>query len=121
MLVVVGPQRDGVVRDLRDLAVRAAQAGDHAGDQQRHAVAAGVDDAVLAQDRQQLRAALDRRLRRLERLLEHLGQHRVLLLVGGVASSRRGRSMCASSVATRCAISRTTVIIVPSAGSRTDE
>ena len=28
--------------------------------------------------------------------------------------------MCASSVATRCAISRTTVIIVPSAGSRTD-
>ena len=99
----------------------AAQAGDHARDQQRHAVAAGVHHAVLAQHGQQLGTALDRCLGRLERLLEHLGEHLVLLLVGGVARRAAACCMCASSVATRCAISRTTVIIVPSAGSRTEE
>ncbi len=76
-------ERNGVVRDLRDVVVRAPQAGDQSRDQQRDAVAAGIHDTVLAQDREQLRSALHGLLRRLERLLEHLGQHLVLLLVGG--------------------------------------
>ena len=79
------------MRDLRQVRLLAAQAGDHARDQQRDAVAAGIHDAVLAQHRQQLRAALDRRLRRLERPLEHLGEHRVLLLVGRVGVEARLR------------------------------
>ena len=58
--------------------VGAAQRGDHAGEDDRQAVAAGVDHAGLAQDRQQLRAALDRRLAGVERVLEHVGEHLVL-------------------------------------------
>ena len=67
----------------------AAQARDQAGDQQRHPVAAGVDDAVLAQHRQQIRAALHRCLGRLERLLEHFGEHAILLLSAGVMAQPR--------------------------------
>ena len=63
----------------RDLGrVRAAQRGDHAGDDDRQRVAAGVDDAALAQDRQQVGAALDGRLAGAQRALEDVGDERVL-------------------------------------------
>ena len=58
----------------------AAQRRDDAGEDDRQPVAAGVDDARLAQDRQQVGAALDRLLARVERALEHLGDQLVLVL-----------------------------------------
>ena len=85
---------DGVVRDLGDLVVRAAQAGDHARDQQRHAVATGVHHAVLAQYREQLRTALHGGLSRLECLFEHLGQRLVLIVVGGILVEARPLHVC---------------------------
>ena len=68
-----------VVGELRRLG--AAQRRDHSREHHGQPVAAGVDDARLAQDRQQLGAAGDRQLARAERRLEHLGDHRVLGVV----------------------------------------
>ena len=68
-----------MVGDLGQLGVVAAQPGDDAGEDQDQAVAAGVDDAGLAQHLELLRGALDRLLAVGDRLLEHLGEHRVLL------------------------------------------
>ena len=56
----------------------AAQGGDHAGEDHGEAEAAGVDDAGLAQHRQQVGAAPHRLLARVERALEHLGDQQVL-------------------------------------------
>ena len=58
--------------------VGAAQRGDHARDDDRQRVAAGVDDAALAQHRQQLGAAPHGRLAGVERALEDVGDERVL-------------------------------------------
>ncbi len=77
------------MRDLGELRVLAAQAGEHPGHEQHHAVAARVDDAVLAQYGEQLGPALHRTLGGGERLLDHLGQHRVLLLGGRVVAEPR--------------------------------
>ena len=109
--------RRRVVVELRRLG--AAQRGDDAGEDHGQAEAAGIDDARLAQDRQQLGTAPDRLLAGVERALEHLGDQLVLaldvvLLQPRLAACARARD------ATRCAISRTTVRIVPSAGSRTE-
>ena len=68
----------------------AAQRGDHAGEDDGEAVAAGVDDARLAQHRQQVGAALDRLLAGLERALEHLGDQRVLAARRVAPGSSRG-------------------------------
>ena len=69
----------------------AAQRRDHAREDHRQAVAAGVHDARVAQDRQQLRAALDRRLAGVERVLEHVGEHLVLRrVVDAVLQARLG-------------------------------
>ena len=71
--------------------VGAAQGGDDAGEDHRQAVAAGVHDAGLAQDRQQLRAALDGALPGLERVLEDVGEHLVLRrVVDAVLQARLG-------------------------------
>ena len=69
----------------------AAQGGDDAGEDDRDPVAAGVDHAGLAQDRQQLGAALDRVLPGVERRLEDVGEHAVLLVVAGVGAQPRDR------------------------------
>ena len=58
--------------------LRAAQRGDDAGDDHRQSEAAGVDDAGLAQDRQQVGTAPHRLLAGVERALEHLGDQHVL-------------------------------------------
>ena len=72
----VGDPGGGVVLELgRRLA---AQRGDDAGEDQRRGVAAGVDDARVAQDGQQLRGPLDRRLARRDRRLEDRRDGRVL-------------------------------------------
>ena len=83
------------------------------------AVAAGVDDARVAQHGEQVRRAHHRSLAGRDRALEH-GRDHVVLLSGVASGPRRVSGMCASSTITRWAISRTTVRIVPSAGSRTD-
>ena len=72
----VGDARRRVVLERRRIG--AAQRRDHAREDDRQAVAAGVHDARLAQDRQQLGAALDRRLAGVQRVLEHVGEHLVL-------------------------------------------
>ena len=69
-----------VVVELRRLG--AAQGGDDAGEDHGEAEAAGVDHAGLAQHGQQVRAAAHGALPRVERALEHLGEQRVLALVG---------------------------------------
>ena len=56
----------------------AAQRGDDAGEDHGQAEAAGVDDARLAQHRQQVGAAPDGLLAGVERALEHLGDQQVL-------------------------------------------
>ena len=61
-----------------------AQRRDDAREDDRQAVAAGVDDARLAQDRQQLGAALDGVLAGVQRVLEHVGEH---LVLGGVVDA----------------------------------
>ena len=97
-----------------------AQRADHAGQHDREAVAAGVDDAGLAQHRKQVGTALDRLLAGVERALHHLGGQRVLLLVAGVRAEPRLRHVRELGGDLASAISRTTVRIVPSAGSRTE-
>ena len=74
--------RGGMMLERRRIG--AAQRGDHAGEDDRQAVAAGVHHARLAQDREQLRAALDRGLPRVQRVLEHVGEH---LVLGGVVDA----------------------------------
>ena len=106
-----------VVVDLRR--VRPAQRRDDAREDHRQGVAAGVDDAGVAQDGQQVGGAADGLLALLDGALEDLGDGGVLACRCGASGSRRGSGMWASSVAMRLAISRTTVRIVPSAGSRT--
>ena len=78
---MVGPAeaRRLVVGDLRQLRRVAAQPGDDAGEDQHQAVAAGVDDAGLAQHLELLGRPLDRPLAVGDRPLEHLGEDRVLL------------------------------------------
>jgi hypothetical protein len=65
-----------VVLELRRLGP--PQRRDDAGQQHGQPVAAGVDHAGLAQDRQQVGPALDRLLAGVERALEHLGDQRIL-------------------------------------------
>ena len=84
-----------LVVDLGHRGRVAAQAGDDAGEDQDQAVAAGVDDARVAQHLELLGGALDRPLAVLDRPLEHLGEDRVLLLVAdpagrGAGGRRRG-------------------------------
>ena len=67
----------------------AAQRGHDAGEDDDHAVAAGVDDARLAQHRQQLGPAAHRRLAGDDRLLEDVGQHALLLVALGVRPQPR--------------------------------
>jgi hypothetical protein len=71
---------------------RAAQRGDHAREEDRQPVAAGVDDARGAQDLEQVGRPLDRLLPGVQCLLEHVGQHGVLARLGhSVAEPRLGR------------------------------
>ena len=85
----LGDPRRRVVLQRRRLV--AAQRRDHAREDDREAVAAGVDHAGVAQDRQQLGAALDRRLAGVERVLEHVGEHLVLRrVVDAVLQARLG-------------------------------
>ena len=79
----MGDARRRVVVERRRLG--AAQGGDDAGEDDGQAVAAGVDDARLAQHGQQVGPALDRLLAGVERGLEHVGDQRVLLLGRGDA------------------------------------
>ena len=74
----MGHPRRRVVVELGRLG--AAQRGDDAGEDHGEAEAAGVHDARLAQDRQQVGPAPDRLLAGVERALEHLGDQRVLAL-----------------------------------------
>ena len=87
MVLRVGHARRGVVLDRRWLV--AAQRGHDAREHDHEAVAAGVDHARVAQHRQQVGAALDRLLPRVDRLLEQVGQQRVLLL--GLRVERQAR------------------------------
>ena len=66
-----------------------AQSPDDPGEQDGQSIAAGVDDARLAQHRKQVRAALDRLLAGVERALDHLGDHGVLLVVAGLGREAR--------------------------------
>ncbi len=85
------------------------------------AVAAGVHDARVAQRGEQLGAALDRVLAGVHGALERVGDRLVLLAAARSSGPSRGFSeLCATSVTILCAISRATVRIVPSAGSRTE-
>ncbi len=114
----MGDARRGVMLERRRIG--AAQRADDPGEQHGQRVAAGVDDARLAQHGQQVGPALDRLLAGVERPLDHLGDHRVLLVVGR-PRARAARPACARARRRRAsAISRTTVRIVPSAGSRTE-
>ena len=70
--------RGRVVVDGRGLGP--PQRADHAGEQDGEPVAAGVDDAGLAEDRQQLGPALDRVLAGVEGALDDVGDERVLLV-----------------------------------------
>ncbi len=74
-----------MVGDLGHRRAVAAQAGDHAGEDQHQAVAAGVDDAGLAQDVELLGRAFDRALAVGDRPLQYLGEDRILLLFGDAA------------------------------------
>ena len=56
----------------------AAQRRDHAREDDRQPVPAGVHDTRFAQDRQQLGTALDRALARVQGVLEDVGEHLVL-------------------------------------------
>ena len=80
--------RGRVVVELRRL--RAAQGGDHAGEDHREAEAAGVDDARLAQDRQQVRAAPHGLLPGVERASSTSAMQRVLALGVVVVQPRLG-------------------------------
>ncbi len=95
--VAVGRRRVLGVGDARGRVVRqrgrrlAAQRRDHPGEDDDHAVTAGVDHARLAQDRQQLGPAAQRRLAGRDRPFEHVGQYAVLLGALGVGPQpRRG-------------------------------
>ena len=74
----MGDPRGRVVVELGR--VGALQGGDDPGEDDDDAVAAGVDDARLAQGGQQLGAALDRRLAGDDRALQRGGDQQVLLL-----------------------------------------
>ena len=76
VLGVRDPGRRVVVLERRR--VRAAQRGEDARDQHGEGVAAGVDDAGFAQDREQVGPAPHGLLPGLERGLEHVGDQRVL-------------------------------------------
>ena len=86
MLGVADPRGRVVGERRRRLA---AQGGHDAGEDDDDAVAAGVDDARLAQDRQQLGPAAHRRLAGDDRLLEDVGQHALLLVALGVRPEPR--------------------------------
>ena len=114
----MGDARRHVVLERRWLL--AAQRRDDAREDHDQRVAAGVDDARVAQHREQVGGAHDRRLARRHRPLEQAGDRRRPAPREWCRARSRVSGMCASSTATRCAISRTTVRIVPSAGSRTE-
>jgi dihydroxyacetone kinase-like predicted kinase len=80
LVVGAAEARRLLVVHLRHLGPVAAQAGDDAGEDQHQAVAAGVDDAGLAQHLELLRRALDRLLAVLDRPLQHRREDGVLLL-----------------------------------------
>ena len=118
LVLGVGHAGGGLVLDLRRLA--AAQRADDPGQQHGERVAPGVDDSRLAQHREQIWAPLHGLIAGGERPLDHFGDDGVLLDRRLVSGPSRRTSMWASSDATRAAISRTTVRIVPSAGWRTE-
>ena len=73
----------------------AAQAGDDAGEDHDEAVGAGVDDAGLAQHLELLGRAVDRASSpREQRVLEHLGEQRVLLARRWRPASSRALAPC---------------------------
>ena len=98
----------------------AAQRRDDAGEDHRHAVAAGVDDAGLAQDRQQLGTAADALLpaATARSRIAAISSFWTAAAPPGRAARRLGhvRELGGD----LAAISRMTVSIVPSAGSRTE-
>ena len=118
LVLRVRDARRRVVGELRRRG--AAQRGDHAGEHHGQAVAAGVDDAGLAQDRQQLGTARDRQLAGAQRRLEHRRRSSRSARRRRRGDAAAARPCARRSDATRAAISRTTVRIVPSAGSRTE-
>ncbi len=84
----VGDARGRVVVEWRRLL--AAQRGDDAGEDDREAVSAGVDDAGFAQRGEQLGAALDGVLAGLDGALERGGDRDVLLARLGGGPEARG-------------------------------
>ena len=99
----MGDPRGGVVLERWRLA--AAQRPDDPCQQDRQPVAAGVDDACLAQHRKQIGAAPDRLLTGCQRALDQLGEHLVLLRVGCVGAEPGVRS-CARDRMRRARTSR---------------
>ena len=81
-------QRPVLVLELR--ALLSAQGGHAAGEDHGEPVGAGIDHSRLAQHRQLLGTALDRLLGGLQRILEHLGEQLVLLLVGRLGAEPLG-------------------------------
>ena len=119
MMLGMADARGRVVIELRRIV--AAQRRNDAREDDRQPVTACVDHAGIAQRRQQLGTTLDRLLPCPHRALQRGGDRRVLQ-PGSASGSRRGLSgLCARSVTIWWAISRATVRIVPSAGSRTEE
>ena len=84
-MVGLGQARRLLSLDDRMLGVVATKPGDHPGQDQDQPVPAGVDDAGLAQHVELLGRALDGALTVLDRLFEHPGEDRVLLLATGLA------------------------------------
>ena len=120
-VLVVRARRDGgrVMLELRHRGVVVAEAGHDPGEDHDQPVGACVDDTLLAQHLELLGGARDRGLSVLDHVLEQSRDHRVLL-PGVVPLGSLASSMWASFWATEWAISRKTVSIVPSAGSRTE-
>ena len=83
----VGDARRRVVLERRRLV--AAQRGDDAGEDHDQRVAAGVDDAGLAQHREQIGRAHHRGLARRDGALEHAGDRVVLVLGADVGAKPR--------------------------------
>ena len=100
----VGDPRRGVMVELGRIV--AAQRRHDAGEDDRQAVAARVDDARLAQRRQQLGAALDRVLAGVDRALERRGDRRVLLARLGGRARGAGSPGCGRRRSRSCGPSR---------------
>ena len=85
LVVGAAEARRLVAGDLGQLGAVPAQPGDDPGEDQHQAVAAGVDDTGLAQHVELFGRPLHRALAVGDRPLQHLGEDRVLLLLGDVA------------------------------------